>query len=1126
MLELPFNQSDVAAQFGSRDFSRGQTYWRRGAVKKLQLRQEGDYFILTAEVQGTRPMPYRVVITTRAIPTQKGVVIEPTCSCPVGWECKHAAATCLAALAAEDSTFGPQVHDANLVAQMVASLRQPQPSVSQPKIDPVEQWLESLAQAEIIAPVPQRPHESILYIFDVKEENWPVPSRQLVIRLKIAGLLKDGSYGAGRYTAVNHLNQSTARYITAEDKFIIKLMQGVSYSYSDDIRLHPGLPEISDLILRRMIETKRAFLSKPVGEPLSLDEARPARLGWQLDSDGVQRPALVLNDESMPVILPAARPWYVDEATRLAGPLDIDVAPQLVQKYLAGPKLVPNAIAGVAEKMAALLPGKNIAPPRRITVFKRDAMLPVPVLHLTSRKDIITGFADYFAELRFDYDGKVVDVTGGPDTLRWTSQDQMTVRPRHLVAEAEFIRRLTIVGEMTIFEYSFSRKPMAYGFVGNNDKRLRWLAFVSVDVPQLQAEGWKISIDPDFASDFATIEADDGNEAWQADLREQQGGNWWFSLDLGIVVEGERVALLPLLVQALKRLKEPSTDAIEALALGGKLYVDLPDGRALALPMVRVRDIMLTLVELFDQPLNSDGSMSVPLDLASALTRIDAATKLRWLGGERLRALLERLKSFSGLVEILPPQGLQASLRPYQREGLNWLQFLRDYGLGGILADDMGLGKTIQALAHVLIEKETGRMNGPCLIVCPTSLVPNWQDEAAKFAPSLKVLSLHGKDRATRFDEIVSADIVLTTYPLLPRDAERLKPVDWYMIVLDEAQVIKNPAAKITQLVCELKTQHRLCLTGTPIENHIGEAWSHFAFLMPGMLGSHKDFTKRFRVPIEKHGDVERQKLLARRLKPFILRRNKTEVAKELPPKTDIIHHVEFESGQRDLYETLRLTMHEKVQEAVSQKGFNRSRIVILDALLKLRQVCCDPRPVKLPSAKKIGQSAKLDALMQMLPEMIEGGRRILLFSQFTSMLDLIKPELDKAKIRFVEIRGDTVDRKTPVTQFQAGEVPLFLISLKAGGTGLNLTAADTVIHYDPWWNPAVENQATDRAHRIGQDKPVFVYKFIARGTIEERIIELQDRKRGLASALMDERAETSVAFEANDLEFLFEKAA
>ena len=367
--------------------------------------------------------------------------------------------------------------------------------------------------------------------------------------------------------------------------------------------------------------------------------------------------------------------------------------------------------------------------------------------------------------------------------------------------------------------------------------------------------------------------------------------------------------------------------------------------------------------------------------------------------------------------------------------------------------------------------------------------------------------------------------MVLSTYPLLSRDEEVLLGTEWHMVVLDEAQAIKNPTSQVTQLACGLKARHRLCLTGTPVENHLGEAWAQFAFLMPGMLGSHKEFVKRFRTPIEKLRDADRQALLARRLKPFILRRTKTEVAKELPPKTEIVRHVEFAGPQRDLYETLRLTMHDKVRQAVEEKGFNRSRIVILDALLKLRQACCDPRLVRV-AASKGASSAKLDNLMEMLPEMIEEGRRILLFSQFTSMLDLIKPELDKAGLQYVEIRGDTTDRKTPVKRFQNREVPLFLISLKAGGTGLNLTAADTVIHYDPWWNPAVEQQATDRAHRIGQDKPVFVYKFIVRDTVEERILDLQNRKRELSAAILEERPDATAAFEASDIEFLFREAS
>ena len=330
---------------------------------------------------------------------------------------------------------------------------------------------------------------------------------------------------------------------------------------------------------------------------------------------------------------------------------------------------------------------------------------------------------------------------------------------------------------------------------------------------------------------------------------------------------------------------------------------------------------------------------------------------------------------------------------------------------------------------------------------------------------------------------------------MLWRDEEVLAKHDFHLLILDEAQYVKNAATKSAATIRELRARHRLCLTGTPLENHLGELWAQFDFLLPGFLGTRQDFTRRWRTPIEKGGDAVRRELLARRIRPFMLRRRKDEVAAELPPKTMIVRTVELEGAQRDLYETVRAAMQEKVRAAVAAKGLARSHIIVLEALLKLRQVCCDPRLVKISQAARIKESAKLDLLLDMLPELIEEGRRILLFSQFTSMLDLIAAALEKAGIPYVMLTGDATDRVTPVKRFKQGEVPLFLISLKAGGVGLNLTAADTVIHYDPWWNPAVENQATDRAHRLGQDKPVFVYKLITAGSVEEKIVAMQEQK-------------------------------
>ncbi|HMA99021.1 MAG TPA: DEAD/DEAH box helicase, partial [Wenzhouxiangella sp.] len=455
------------------------------------------------------------------------------------------------------------------------------------------------------------------------------------------------------------------------------------------------------------------------------------------------------------------------------------------------------------------------------------------------------------------------------------------------------------------------------------------------------------------------------------------------------------------------------------------------------------------------------------------------------------------------LESLAEPVGLRAELRDYQRQGLGWLQFLRETGFGGILADDMGLGKTVQSLANILAEQQAGRLDRPVLVVAPTSLMHNWRSEAKRFAPGLKVLTLHGSDRRGQFQWIPDSDLVLTTYPLLSRDISWLEKCQWHQVILDEAQAIKNPRTRAARAVRRLETRHRLCLTGTPMENHLGELWSQFDFLMPGLLGSESQFKAQFRQPIEKMGSAERRAVLARRIRPFFLRRTKAEVAPELPPKTEIVRIVPLGGSQRRLYEAMREEMQERVRAALRTQGPDRGRIVILDALLRLRQICCDPRLVEDGSRSDSSDSAKLGLLMDLLPEMVIEGRRILLFSQFVRMLELIEVELGRRNIPFVKLTGQTRDRPKVIEAFQRGEVPVFLISLRAGGVGLNLTAADTVIHYDPWWNPAVEDQATDRAHRIGQDRKVFVYRLLTEDTIEERVQRLQASKRELIDGLL-----------------------
>ena len=558
--------------------------------------------------------------------------------------------------------------------------------------------------------------------------------------------------------------------------------------------------------------------------------------------------------------------------------------------------------------------------------------------------------------------------------------------------------------------------------------------------------------------------------------------------------------------------------------LSSKNHNDGVDERAELLG--RIRPILMALIELHSSGLTNDaGRIGFTRLDAASLAELEAAVpEVVWQGAEALRALGAKLREAGGSIpRSVLPGAFVGTLRPYQQQGVDWLQFLRDACLGGVLADDMGLGKTVQTLAHVAIEKAEGRLDRPVLIVCPTSLVPNWMAEAARFTPNLRTLALHGPGRQKLFEYIATHDVVISTYPLLTRDAPVLTAQEWHVVVLDEAQTIKNPEAVTTKLAAGLTARQRLCLSGTPLQNHLGELWSLFDFLAPGFLGSRKTFRARWQLPIEKNGDDVRRRTLARRLRPFLLRRTKEAVASDLPPKTDIMEQVEMEAGQRAIYDSVRMAMHSKVRQAIAARGLTRSGIIVLDALLKMRQACCDPRLLKLASVKtaKAG-SAKLDRLMEMLPMLLEDGRRILLFSQFTSMLDLIKLRLDTARIRFVELQGDTKDRATPIAQFQSGAVDLFLISLKAGGTGLNLTAADTVIHYDPWWNPAVEDQATDRAHRIGQDRPVFVHRLVTMGTIEEKMETLKHRKRALVHGILNAEDGGLLGLSESEIEALF----
>ena len=437
-------------------------------------------------------------------------------------------------------------------------------------------------------------------------------------------------------------------------------------------------------------------------------------------------------------------------------------------------------------------------------------------------------------------------------------------------------------------------------------------------------------------------------------------------------------------------------------------------------------------------------------------------------------------------------------MRGYQREGLGWLRFLQAFGFGGCLADDMGLGKTVQVLALLAgrVAEQPGR---PSLVVVPKSLVFNWAEEAARFAPGLRVLKHVGIERrktAERFDDY---DVILTTYGTLRRDILTLKDHTFDYCILDEAQAIKNASGESAKATRLLKADHRLALSGTPIENHLGELWSMFEFLNPGMLGS----ASVFRLGAGgQAADPDARALLARALRPFILRRTKAQVARDLPEKLEQTLFVELEPAQRKLYDELRDHYRQSLLARVERDGINRAKIQVLEALLRLRQAACHPGLIDKKQAD--APSAKLDALLPQLTEVLEEGHKALVFSQFTSLLALVRNRLDADGIPYEYLDGRTRDRAAKVEHFQNDpDCKLFLVSLKAGGLGLNLTAAEYVFLLDPWWNPAVEAQAIDRAHRIGQTRPVFAYRLIARDTVEEKVLELQRTKRELADAII-----------------------
>ena len=1134
---ISFSEDDVREAFDDQTFARGWHYQKTGRVSQLSVSfLSKDECLVEGEVQGSRRSPYQVSVEITN--DSHGIVMLGECSCPVELDCKHAAAILLEAIKGNPIKNQPILDGKIVEEQWLKDLSKK----NLPSNDhSFSNWLVSLDKSDQNISI----HEGLLskdfthhllYVLTLE----PKLKLPVVLSLIIAKPLKKGGYGAQKPFSPD-LGSHYSALLPSDHEVLHKLevidrSQGIvdSSVYKSEYTL---LSNEAPNILEEVLKTKRCYWKTEADFfHLTLGEVKKGSLEWSMGDLGEQQLICKVEQEQV-TVLPIQPAWYIRPSKGTCGPLETGLDPKLFGSLLFAPPLLPMEVEGACTliKKRFKTTESFLPMPQMFNTMKSAAVKPRPKLLLLGIEPSYLFFnRDYFdrdnsvavGRVSFMYNKMEVQMDA-PEHLYLLDKDNNLLRniDRKFSLEKDHLNLLLQKG-ISFFPkrsehlLSDQLKPQDF-LIGRAGQRKFQEDFLYHTVPELKTLGWTVVVDPSFPVEYL-LSIDD----WYSEIHETSEYGW-FNMEMGFVLGEQKINILPLLVNLIQ--EKPAEFTEQHLnANAAKNYIfSLPDGQKVQIPSERIKGILATLAELYDEKsLNPKGQLSVSRLRARQLLEIEKAmqvTQMRWLGGEQLQQLNQKLADFKAIKPVKISNQFKGELRDYQKQGINWLGFLREYQLGGILSDDMGLGKTVQTLAHILVEKEQKRLNGPCLVVAPTSLMSNWKNESKQFTPSLKVVILQGQFRKQGFDKIQNSDIVLTTYPLLVRDKEILLKNEYEIIVLDEAQYIKNAKTNAYQVLQQLHAKHRICLTGTPMENHLGELWSLFNFLSPGLLGNSKQFYRIFRVPIEKQGNIIRQQSLNQRIYPYILRRTKDQVLKELPPKTEVVCPIELPDLQRDLYEGIRLSVEKKLKRVINERGLANSQIIILDALLKLRQVCCDPRLLSLEQAQKVKTSAKLDFLIKMLIPLIQAGRKILVFSSFASMLKLIEEELLKQRISYVKLTGSTKDREGPIQQFQAGKAAVFLISLKAGGTGLNLTVADTVIHYDPWWNPAVEAQATDRAHRIGQTKSIFVYKLVTSGTVEEKILSMQQKKKALLDGLFGEGQKgNKMGITQEDLNFLF----
>jgi superfamily II DNA or RNA helicase len=1054
-------KSRFASQFNPTIRDRGLAYFRSGAVTILE---HSDSYVL-ARVKGTHDYLVQLTLTLHSL--------DVACTCPYffdGEDCKHIWATMLAAdnknYLSEVDQHGPLrlIYDDDALDELQLLAK------DEPAPEPQALWQQQLTvitnSIKNARPARDRwpDNREIYYIVD------PLLSRQSgLLNIEIAFRERNKKGEWGKLKKAYMKQNQVAELSDPPDREILSLLVGgkdpywSSYSYGSLDLPNPFVLSntLQHLLLPRICATGRCMLRAEA------KDAEPKQLEW--DDATVWQFWLVVKGTDDEYSLNAVLRNGVDEIEFSAALLVTEavlIGPDFrIARFTAkGARAWTTAIrnSGVVrvpvtesrQLLAQLLdlPSiPNLEVPSELQ-FDRVSFPPQP--HLIVRKSAFAPFkTELEAKLLFDYEGVEVDYFDSRDGLY--DRDQNRYVERDYESENKALTLLNSLGIKKGSQYSegFRLAPRnlpraVTGLLGNG-----W---------RVEAEG-KLYRNP--ASSSLSVSS----------------GIDWFELHGSLNFGEDLVVKLPQLLAALRR-------GQKVIALGDGSFGVLPE------EWLKQYGLLASFGVTEEDHLRFQRTQTGILDaLLAARPEITC--------DEVFARVRKEWQNFNGIKPVAAPPGFVGQLRDYQREGLGWFQFLQRFKFGGCLADDMGLGKTVQVLA-LLESRRNNKDARPSLVVVPRSLVFNWQQEAARFTPKLRVLTHTGSERTKGNAHFENYDLILTTYGTLRRDVIHFVEAEFDFVILDESQAIKNASTETAKAARLLKSRQRLALSGTPIENHLGELWSLFEYLNPGMLGSASVF--QFSTNGAQKPDEESRGMLSRALRPFILRRTKQQVAKELPEKLEQTIYCEMDERQRRQYEELRDYYRRSLLEKVSLQGINKSKIQILEALLRLRQTACHPALVD-GSTDEFAANAKLDVLLPRLSEVTEEGHKAIVFSQFTSFLSIIRQRLDQQDVVYEYLDGKTRNRGVAVERFQSDpDCKLFLISLKAGGQGLNLTAAEYVFLLDPWWNPAVEAQAIDRAHRIGQTNRVFAYRLITRDTVEEKVLELQSTKRELADAIIN----------------------